>query len=138
RAGTQPVPAAATRRANGNPPQEPMAVVLAALVAMRDGDFSTSLPSDWTGIEGKVADAFNEIVQQNRRMEEELKRIGETVGRQGKTRQRASFSGRGGAWKSMEGSVNALIDDLVWPTDRWTDTIAAVAKADLSQTVALD
>src|SRR5690606_38303150 len=90
-------PASSRKDGNGAQPQDPMAVVLAALVAMRDGDFSTRLPSDWTGIEGKVADAFNEIVQSSRRMEQELQRIGETVGRQGKTRQRASFTGRGGA-----------------------------------------
>ena len=28
---------------------------------MREGDFGVRLPHDWTGIDGKIADAFNEI-----------------------------------------------------------------------------
>jgi HAMP domain-containing protein/CheY-like chemotaxis protein/signal transduction histidine kinase len=38
----------------------------------------------------------------------------------------------------MEGSVNTLIDDLLWPTNAVTDAITAVARGDLLQTVRLD
>ena len=38
----------------------------------------------------------------------------------------------------MEGSVNTLIDDLLWPTTEVTRAIAAVAKGDLSQTMSLE
>src|SRR5471032_521112 len=38
----------------------------------------------------------------------------------------------------MEGSVNTLIDDLLWPTAAVTRAIAAVAKGDLLQTVQLE
>src|SRR4029453_9664982 len=36
--------------------------ILRALRAMRDGDFSVRLPGEWTGIGGKIADTFNDIV----------------------------------------------------------------------------
>ena len=39
--------------------------LLRALQAVRDGDFSVRLASDQTGIAGKVADTFNEIVASN-------------------------------------------------------------------------
>ena len=39
--------------------------LLHALQAMRIGDFSVRLPSDQTGLEGKIADTFNEIVAAN-------------------------------------------------------------------------
>ena len=42
--------------------------LLHALQAMRIGDFSVRLPSDRTGLEGKIADTFNEIVAANERM----------------------------------------------------------------------
>src|SRR5512135_1656769 len=42
--------------------------LLHALQAMRIGDFSVRLPSDQTGIEGKIADTFNEIAAANERM----------------------------------------------------------------------
>ena len=38
----------------------------------------------------------------------------------------------------MEGSVNTLIDDLLWPTREVTRAVAAVAQGDLLQTVRLD
>jgi HAMP domain-containing protein/CheY-like chemotaxis protein/signal transduction histidine kinase len=102
------------------------------------GDFSARVSGDWEGIHGKLADAFNDIIAANERMASELKRIGYGVGKQGKTRQRFSLGGRGGAWENMEDSVNTLIEDLLWPTQDVTRTIAAVAKGDLSQTMSLD
>src|SRR5207247_2503790 len=38
----------------------------------------------------------------------------------------------------MEGSVNTLIDDLLWPTREVTRAVAAVAQGNLLQTVQLD
>src|SRR5262249_27504158 len=37
--------------------------ILSALVAFKSGDFSARLPLAWTGIAGKVADAFNEVAE---------------------------------------------------------------------------
>ncbi|MGC1786083.1 MAG: hypothetical protein WA718_05035, partial [Terriglobales bacterium] len=39
-----------------------MSVILASLQTMRDGDFSVRLPGNWTGLAGKIADTFNDIV----------------------------------------------------------------------------
>jgi len=103
-------------------------LLLHALIAVRDGDFSARLPSDWTGIYGKIADTFNEIVLANQTMEHELERVSEVVGKQGKIRQRVGFITRGGAWRDMEESVNSLISDLVWPISEVTRSIACVAK----------
>src|SRR6202163_160505 len=111
---------------------------LHALQAMKFGDFSVRLPSDGVDIEGKIADTFNEIVGANQRMATQLERVGQVVGREGKTRQRVKFGLSSGAWGEMEDSINTLIDDLLWPTMAVTSAIAAVAKGDLLQTVALD
>jgi HAMP domain-containing protein/CheY-like chemotaxis protein len=113
-------------------------LLLKALLAVEGGDFSVRLPGDWSGLSGKIADTFNVIVRNNARMAEELERVGDVVGRQGKTRQRARFAGQGGAWVEMEGSLNSLIDDLLRPTTEMTRAIAAVAQGDLLQTVRLD
>jgi HAMP domain-containing protein/CheY-like chemotaxis protein/signal transduction histidine kinase len=116
----------------------PRSELLRALQAVRDGDFSVRLPGDWTGVEGKIADTFNEIVASNARMASELERVGTVVGKQGKTKQRVTFGRPGGAWGEMEASVNTLIDDLLWPTHEVTRALAAVAKGDLLQTVGLE
>ena len=86
--------------------------------AVRDGDFSVRLPGDWTGLDGKIADTFNEIVAANASMARELERVGTVVGKQGKTRQRVQFGSPAGAWGEMEASVNTLIDDLLLADDR--------------------
>jgi len=62
--------------------------LLHALQVMRLGDFSVRLPGDQTGLSGKIADTFNEIVAANERMAHQLERVGHVVGREGKTRQR--------------------------------------------------
>ena len=112
--------------------------LLHALQAMRTGNFSVRLPTDRTGLEGKIADTFNEIVAANERMAQELEHVGQVVGREGKTRTRVRFGLSGGAWGGMETSVNQLIDDLLWPTTAVTHAITAVAQGDLLQTVRLD
>ena len=112
--------------------------LLRALRAVRDGDFTVRLPGEWIGISGKIADTFNEVVAANQRLAAELERVGRAVGKQGKTRQRVRGERRSGAWGEMEASVNALIDDLLWPTTEVTRAIAAVAKGDLSQTLRLE
>src|SRR5712691_2449451 len=112
--------------------------MLQALQAMRIGDFSVRAPAVKTGLAGKIADTFNEIVTANERMAHELEYVGQVVGREGKTRQRVKFGLSGGAWGEMEGSVNTLIDDLLWPTPAVTHAITAVARGDLLQTVRVD
>ncbi|MDP9039675.1 MAG: HAMP domain-containing protein [Acidobacteriota bacterium] len=105
---------------------------------MRDGDFSVRLPNTWTGLDGKLADTFNEIVAANQQMALELKRIGQVVGKEGRTRERTRFEQLRGSWGEMEGSVNTLVEDLLRPTTEVTRAIGAVAQGNLTQTVRLD
>ena len=115
-----------------------LSVVLAALQTMRDGDFSVRLPGSWTGLAGKIADTFNDIVGANQQMAQELTRVGQVVGKEGRTRERTKFQESRGAWGQMEGSVNTLVEDLLRPTTEVTRAIAAVAQGNLTQTVRLD
>src|ERR1700761_8583308 len=138
-------PSTARRVAKRKPPlngkngkSDPQQDLLHALQAMRSGDFSVRMTGDHLGIEGKIADTFNEIVAANQRMAQQLERVGQVVGREGKTRQRVKFDLASGSWADMEESVNTLIDDLLWPTREVTRAVAAVAQGDLLQTVQLD
>ncbi len=109
--------------------------LLQALRAMRAGDFSVRMGSEHEGLFGKIADTFNDIVASNQRMAQQLERVGQVVGREGKTRHRVKFDVSNGSWGEMELSVNTLIDDLLWPTKEVTTAIAAVAQGDLLKTV---
>ncbi|UZF95608.1 HAMP domain-containing protein (plasmid) [Bosea sp. NBC_00550] len=115
-----------------------LAELLEALQLVRRGEFSIRLRSNQSGVAGKIADTFNDIVSANERMARQLEQVGEIVGQEGKTRTRVRLGLSDGAWAEMENSVNTLIDDLLWPTAAMTRTIAAVAKGDLLQPVPLD
>jgi HAMP domain-containing protein/CheY-like chemotaxis protein/signal transduction histidine kinase len=115
-----------------------LSVILAGLQTMRDGDFSVRLPGAWTGLAGKIADTFNDIVAANQQMAEELRRVGKVVGKEGKTRERTRFNQTRGAWGEIEVSVNTLVEDLLRPTAEVTRAIAAVAQGNLTQAVRLD
>ena len=114
------------------------ASLLSALLSLKKGDFDVRLPIDLEGVDGKIADAFNEVVDQNQRLSEEIARISRVVGKEGKISQRASIGEVTGSWAESIGSVNALISDLVHPTSEIARVIGAVAKGDLSQTMALE
>src|SRR5499427_9437101 len=82
-----------------------LSVILGSLQIMRDGDFSVRLPGSWTGLAGKLADTFNDIAAANQQMMLELKRVGQVVGKEGRTRERTRFHQSKGVWGEMEVSV---------------------------------
>ena len=112
--------------------------LLSALMAFKRGDFSARLPEDWTGVPGKIADTFNAVIEANQRMTRELERIGRVVGKEGRIAQRASIGEVTNSWSDAIGSINNLIGDLVQPTSEMARVIGAVAKGDLSQTMATE
>jgi hypothetical protein len=112
--------------------------LLAALDAFKKGDFSVRLDFGDDGLAAKVADAFNEALDLNDRLFGELERISQVVGKAGKLNQRASLGNVGGSWADAITSVNTLISNLVHPTVETSRVIGAVAKGDLSQTMALE
>jgi HAMP domain-containing protein/signal transduction histidine kinase/CheY-like chemotaxis protein len=115
-----------------------LGALLTALTALRNGDASVRLPLHWTGVAGKVADAFNEVVEQNADMAAELARLRRVVGKQGQLKQRASLRAARGFWGESIDCINSLIDDLVHPTSEVARVIGAVAQGDLSKSMALE
>ena len=113
-------------------------LVLKILLAVQKGDFSVRLPSGWTGIEGKIADTLNEIIETNERITKEVENVSYVVGKAGKVSHRASLVTTKGSWRTQLEAINGLIDDLVRPTSEMARVIGAVAKGDLTQTVALE
>src|SRR5687767_12177822 len=112
--------------------------LLNAMKSFRDGDFSVRLPHELTGVEGKIADAFNDIVTLAERRARETARVSHMVGREGKLKQRMSVPGATGGWADEISAINTLIDDFVFPTVEVTRAVGAVAKGDLGQSMALE
>ncbi|WKB53099.1 HAMP domain-containing protein [Eleftheria terrae] len=117
---------------------EPLAMMLAALSALRRGDASARLPVHWSGVHGKLAEVFNDVVERNAEMAQELARLRQVVGKEGKLKQRAVLTGARGFWGESIDCINSLIDDLVHPTSEVARVIGAVAQGDLSKSMALE
>jgi len=114
-------------------------MILAAMTAYRDGDFSVRLPAaDWAETDGQIAEAFNQTIAHTRRISGEVTRLSETVGKEGRLKQRMSMPGARGGWAESVVSINTLVDDLVRPTTEIARTIGAVAKGDLGQSMELE
>ena len=112
--------------------------LLHVLKAVRRGDLSARLPVEWTGVNGKIADELNGIIEMNAKIADEFKRVSQAVGKKGRLSERASVAEASGAWNNNVDAINGLIDDLVRPTNEMARVIGAVAKGDLTQTVALE
>ena len=112
--------------------------LLSAMLSFKQGDFSVRLPSALTGVDGKIADAFNDIVLLSERRARETSLVTHAVGREGKLKQRMNVAGAMGGWADEVAAINTLIDDLVWPTTEVTRAVGAVAKGDLGQSMALE
>ncbi|MGC2081729.1 MAG: HAMP domain-containing protein, partial [Bradyrhizobium sp.] len=96
------------------------------------------MPGDIVGIEGKIADVFNDILAVSERRTAETARVCRVVGKEGKLKERMRVPGAVGGWADDITALNTLIDDLVWPTTEVTRAVGAVAKGDLTQAMALD
>ncbi|EIM28108.1 signal transduction histidine kinase [Microvirga lotononidis] len=112
-------------------------LLLKTLRAFRKGDFSARLPSDLTGIDGEIAEAFNDIADLNQGLAQELERVAKVVGKEGRIEERGQLAAATGCWSECVDSVNAMIGDIVQPTVEVARVIGAVAKGDLSQTIDL-
>src|SRR5829696_8302588 len=110
--------------------------LLKVLSDYRRGDFSTRMPTDRTGVAGKICDALNDAIERNEKLAKELERLSNVVGKAGNIKQRATMATAEGQWANAIDSVNTLVSDLVQPTTEVARVIGAVAKGDLSQSMA--
>jgi signal transduction histidine kinase/CheY-like chemotaxis protein/HAMP domain-containing protein len=138
RAREAPVSANTATRSNGEALNGEASQILAALIALKRGESDVRLPEEWPGQAGRIAEAFNQVVQLNVRTARELARLNQVVGREGKLRHRASLGNASGFWSDSILNINALIDDLVHPTTEVARVIGAFAQGDLTKSMALE
>ncbi|WPN27785.1 response regulator [Pseudomonas sp. P5_109] len=112
-----------------------MTTLLTALKALRNGDFTTRMPEDWTGMPGKIADTLNEIIDMAADTATEFERVARLIGKQGKVDERIQLPMVKGSWQKIVNSSNALTSDLISPMNEMIRVIGSVAEGNLSQQV---
>src|SRR4051812_47461239 len=112
--------------------------LLKALRAFKRGDFSVRMPLNLTGIDGEIAQTFNDVVELEETKAAEIARVADQVVREGQVGQRMNVPGAAGAWAEVVESMNMLLSDMMYPVTEVARVIGSVAKGDLSQTMVLE
>ena len=106
-------------------------LLLAALVAFRDGDFTARLPTDWAGNDQRLADAFNQAIAHQERIANEVARLSLPAGKEGRRALRLTLPGASGGWAAAAESLNRLLDDRVRPTPDAATALGARGQGEL-------
>jgi HAMP domain-containing protein/signal transduction histidine kinase/CheY-like chemotaxis protein len=111
--------------------------LLKALRALKRGDFTVRMPLNLTGIDGEIAQTFNDVVELEEAKAAEIARVADQI-REGQIGQRMSVPGAAGSWADVVDSMNALVSDTMYPLTEVARVIGCVAKGDLSDTMVLE
>ncbi|WP_242454276.1 HAMP domain-containing protein [Bailinhaonella thermotolerans] len=112
--------------------------LLDALIAWRDGDFQHRLDIYEPGILGEIVTVHNQLAARREHLSDELKRVHTEIALEGRFNERLNPGPGSAAWAETLTGVNRLLDALVQPMTDASEVIEAVARGDLSRTVAID
>src|SRR5258705_1096504 len=85
--------------------------LLQVLMAVKKGDFSVRLRTSASGMEGKIADTLNDIIEMMSDSTNEIERVSRVVGREGKPSQKVAPAPTRATWNSRAAAVDELIAD---------------------------
>ena len=106
------IPEASDAQLNGNADTHGLAELLHACRRCGSATFRPAWPATASASWAKSPTPSMRSSGTNQRMAKQLERVGQVVGREGRTRQRVRVGLSDGAWGEMKSSVNSLIDDL--------------------------
>src|SRR5688572_21313517 len=109
--------------------------ILAALRALRRGEFDARLPDHLDGLDGQICETFNDLAQYAATLQKEVAELRSAVGREGRTHRRLSRSAAQGGWADYVTGVNELLEDVTAHTADVARVLTAVAKGDLGQAI---
>jgi HAMP domain-containing protein/CheY-like chemotaxis protein len=112
--------------------------ILAALRAFKRGDFTAKMRDDLSGVDGQIAETFNELVELVKTIRDEASDVSGAVGKQGQAAKRMRRFNLSGGWAEYVQSVNEVINDLTGHADEIARVVTAVARGDLEQTMELE
>ncbi|MCF2527907.1 response regulator [Yinghuangia sp. KLBMP8922] len=112
--------------------------LLAGLTSVRNGDFTTRLPVDGSGLVFDIAVVFNGMVDQLALFTSEVTRVASEVGTEGILGGQASVPSANGAWRDLTASVNSMASNLTGQVRSIAQIATAVAGGDLTRKIDAD
>src|ERR1700733_14134339 len=112
--------------------------LLRVLSLVKNGKLSTRMPVTQAGINGRICEVLNDIIDLNERLVAEISEAEKTIGKRGNLSKRIELTDARGDWAEGVNSLNNLISDLTSPTLEIAGMINSVANGDLSKHIPLE
>src|SRR5215217_2365834 len=105
--------------------------LLNVLSSVKSGRLNIRMPVTQAGIEGRICEVLNDIIDMNQRLVAEISSAEKTIGKKGNLSKRIELPDAKGEWAEGVTSLNTLITDLTSPTLEIANMINSVANGDL-------
>src|ERR1700761_5496531 len=112
--------------------------LLRVLSLVKNGKLSTRMPVTQAGINGRICEVLNDIIDMNERLVAEISSAERIIGKKGNLSKRIELNDARGDWADGVSSLNNLISDLTSPTLQIAGMINSVANGDLSKHIPLE
>ncbi|MES2376013.1 MAG: HAMP domain-containing protein [Bacteroidota bacterium] len=112
--------------------------LLNVLSLVKNGKLNARMPVTQAGINGRICEVLNDIIEMNERLVAEISSAEITIGKKGNLSKRIELPDAKGEWAKGVNSMNNLISDLTSPTLEIAGMINSVANGDLSKHIPLE
>jgi HAMP domain-containing protein/signal transduction histidine kinase/CheY-like chemotaxis protein len=112
--------------------------LLKVLSMVKNGRLNVRMPVTQAGINGRICEVLNDIIDMNERLVAEISSAEKTIGKRGNLAKRIELVDAKGEWANGVNSLNNLIEDLTAPTLEIAGMINSVANGDLSKQIPLE
>ena len=131
-------PPPASPRISSDETLDELSQLLELIQLVKRGNFTVRFQGSGHNLVNKIGRTLNEIIEINETLADELVRISQIVGQEGRMTERLAIGPVKGSWLTSVNAVNSLISDLVQPTNEVARVITSVAQGDLSQKMFLE
>ncbi len=123
---------------NGSAESLDVKELLNVLSLVKNGKLNVRMPVTQAGINGRICEVLNDIIEMNERLVAEISSAEITIGKKGNLSKRIKLPDAKGEWANGVNSLNNLISDLTSPTLEIAGMINSVANGDLSKHIPLE
>jgi methyl-accepting chemotaxis protein len=113
-------------------------LILEAMLAVRNGDLSRTLPEKEGGTIGKIAACYNEIVGNLNVVSVAVNQVTTDIGSKGVLGVEAKTEGLEGVWNDMVSSVNHMSKNLTAQIRNIAEVATAIAEGDLGKEIKVE
>ncbi|WP_179413712.1 HAMP domain-containing protein [Mucilaginibacter sp. E4BP6] len=132
------IPVKSSSHANGKDDSLDVKELLKVLSLVKNGKLDVRMPVTQAGINGRICEVLNDIIEMNQRLVTEISSAEMTIGKRGNLSKRIELPDAKGEWAGGVNSLNNLISDLTSPTLEIAGMINSVANGDLSKQIPLE